>query len=104
MAFPSVSAPHFVSVSPPMGLLFPFLRRTKVSTLLSSFLSFIWSVNCILSILNFWANIHLSMSAYHVCSFVIGLPLFFLRFFFYVYDEYTVAVQMVVRLHVVVGY
>jgi hypothetical protein len=27
-----------------------------------------------LGILSFWANIHLSVSAYHVCSFVIGLP------------------------------
>ena len=37
MAFPSVSAPHFVSITPPMGILFPLLKR----------------------ILNFWANIHL---------------------------------------------
>jgi hypothetical protein len=35
-----------------MGILFPLLRR----------------------ILSFWANIKLSVSAYHVCSFVIGLP------------------------------
>ena len=34
LAFPSVSAPHFVSVSPPMGILFPLLRRTEVSTIL----------------------------------------------------------------------
>jgi hypothetical protein len=25
-------------------------------------------------ILSFWANIYLSASAYHLCSFVIGLP------------------------------
>jgi hypothetical protein len=25
-------------------------------------------------LLGFWANIHLSVSVYHVCSFVIGLP------------------------------
>jgi hypothetical protein len=31
MAFPSVSAPHFVSETPPMGILFPLLRRTKGS-------------------------------------------------------------------------
>jgi hypothetical protein len=44
----------FVSVSPPMGILFPLLRRTKVFTLWSSFfLSFMWSVNCILGILSF---------------------------------------------------
>ena len=33
MTFPSVSAPHFVPVSPPMGTLIPLLRRTEVSTL-----------------------------------------------------------------------
>jgi hypothetical protein len=32
------------------------------------------SVTCILGIRSFWANIHLSVSAYHVCSFVTGLP------------------------------
>jgi hypothetical protein len=37
MAFPSVSAPNFVSVSPPMGILIPLLRRTEVCTLWSSF-------------------------------------------------------------------
>ena len=30
-------------------------------------------VSCILSILSFWANIRLSVSAHHVSSFVIGL-------------------------------
>ena len=49
---PSISDLNFVSVIPSMGILFPILRR----------------------ILSFWANIHLSVSAYHVCSFVIGLP------------------------------
>ena len=33
MAFLSVSAPHSVSVTPPMGILFPFLRRSEVCTL-----------------------------------------------------------------------
>jgi hypothetical protein len=48
-----------------MGILFPLLRRTKVSTLWSSFfLNFMWSVNCILGIPNFWANAHLLASAY----------------------------------------
>jgi hypothetical protein len=68
----SVSAPYFVSIFTPVNILFPILRRTKTSTLFSSFLSFIWSVNCILGIPNFWANIYLSVSAYQVCSFVIG--------------------------------
>jgi len=52
----------------------PILRSTEVSTLWSSFfLSFMWSVNCILVILSFWAKIHLSVSAYYVCFFVTGL-------------------------------
>jgi hypothetical protein len=67
----SVSAPHFVSVTSSMGVLFPLLRRIKVSTLWSSF--FLCFVNCILGIPSFWANIHLSVNAYHVCSFVNGL-------------------------------
>jgi hypothetical protein len=75
MAFPSVSATNFVSEPPSMGILIPLLRRIEVSTLWSSFfLSLMWYVDCNLGIQNFWANIHLSVSAYHVCSFVIGLP------------------------------
>jgi hypothetical protein len=55
--------------------LLPLLKRTKSPTLWSScFLSFIWSVNCILDILSFWANSHLSVCAYYGWSFVIGLP------------------------------
>jgi len=69
------SPPHFVSVFPLLSILFSLLRRTEASTLWSSFfVSFIWSVNCILDILSFGANIHLSVSACLVCSFVIGLP------------------------------
>ena len=75
MVLSSISALNFVSVTPSMGILFPILRRNEVSTLWSSFfLSFMCFANCILGILSFWANIHLSVSAYHVCSFVIGLP------------------------------
>ena len=70
----SVSAPHFVSIIPSMGILFPLLRRIKISTLCSSFLSFMCFTNCILGTRSFWVNIHLSVSAYHVCCFVIGLP------------------------------
>jgi hypothetical protein len=52
----------------------PLLRRIEAHTLWSSFLlSFMWSVNCILVIWSLWAYIHLSVSAYHVCSFEIGL-------------------------------
>jgi hypothetical protein len=74
MVFPSVSAPHFVSVSPPMGILFPLLRWTEVAILWTSFfLSFMSSVNCSLGIPSFRANTYLAVSAYHVCSFVIEL-------------------------------
>jgi hypothetical protein len=74
MAIPSGSALNFVSVTLPMGILFPILRRDELSALWSSFfLSFMCFANCILGILRFWANIHLSVSAYHVYSFVIGL-------------------------------
>jgi hypothetical protein len=70
-----VLAPNFVSVTPSMGVLFPILRRNEVSRLSSSFfLNFMCFTNCILGILSFWATIHLSVTAYHVCSFVIGLP------------------------------
>ena len=56
MAFPTVYAPHYVSIFPPMSILFPLLRRTETSTLWSSFfVTFIWSVNFILGILSFWA-------------------------------------------------
>jgi hypothetical protein len=36
MVHPFVTAPNFVSVTPSMGVLFPFLRKGKVSTLWSS--------------------------------------------------------------------
>ena len=74
IVFPSISAPNSVSVTPSIGILFPILRRNEVPTLSSSFLSFMCFANCISGILSFWANIHLSVSAYHVCSFMIGLP------------------------------
>ena len=75
IVLPSISAPSFVSVTPSMCILFPILRRDEISTLWSSFLlSFMCFANCILDFLSLWANIHLSVSACHVCSFVIGLP------------------------------
>jgi hypothetical protein len=75
MVHPFILAPHFVFVTPSMGVLFPILRRNDISTLWSSFfLIFLCFVDCILGILSFWANIHLSVSAYQVTSFVIGLP------------------------------
>jgi hypothetical protein len=46
---PFISAPNFVSVTPSIGVLFPILRRGKVSTLWSSFfLSFMCFANYIL--------------------------------------------------------
>jgi hypothetical protein len=55
-------------------IFFPFLSNSEVSTFSSSFFNFIWFVSCIMDILSFGASIHLSVSIYHVCSFVTGLP------------------------------
>jgi hypothetical protein len=75
MVFLSVSTPPFVTIFPPLSILFSLKRRTESSTLWSSFfLSFMLSVNCIFGIPGFWVNNHLSVSAYHVYSFVTGLP------------------------------
>jgi hypothetical protein len=76
MIIPSFFLTNFVSVTPSMDILSPppLLRRIEVYTLFSSFfLSFMCFAYCIMVIPSFWANIHLSVSAYHVCSFVIGL-------------------------------
>jgi hypothetical protein len=119
MAFPSVSASYCVSVSPLLSILFPLLRRIEVFTLWSSFLSFMWSVNYILGILNFWANIHLSFTSeeqkhlfslqYHketmdinqvisglcnLCSFHSGLIWSLNSLFDYVLLEYTLCFAM----------
>jgi hypothetical protein len=75
MVHPFVLASNFVFVTTSMDILFPSLRRNEVATHWSSFfLIFLCFANCILGILSFWANIHLSVSAYQVTSFVIGLP------------------------------
>jgi uncharacterized membrane protein len=72
---PFILAPSFVSVIPFMCILFPILRRNKVSRSWTSFfLIFLCFANCILGVLCFWANIHLSVSAYLMTSFAIGLP------------------------------
>ena len=61
MVIPSFSALNFVYVTTSMDILFLLLRRIEVSTLWPSFfLSFMWFANCILGILSFWANTHLS--------------------------------------------
>jgi hypothetical protein len=75
MAFPSVSALQLVFIFAPLSILFLFLKKSEVPTLWPSFfLSFMRSVNDILGTRSFWINIHLSVSAYHVYSFVIVLP------------------------------
>ena len=74
MVHPSISAPNFVSVTSSMGILSPILRRNELSTLWSSFLIFLCFADFILGILSFWANVHLSVSTYHLISFDIGLP------------------------------
>jgi hypothetical protein len=75
MVYLFVLAPKFVSATPSMGILFSILGRNEISTRCSSFfLIFLCFANCILGILGFWENIHLSLSAYQVTSFVIGLP------------------------------
>jgi hypothetical protein len=56
-----------------VSILFTVLKRTEVPTFWSSFLGFIWSVNWILGILNFWAN-HLSVSTYRAYSFLTESP------------------------------
>ena len=74
MVHPFILTLNFVSATPSMDILFPILGRKEVSMRWSSFLVFLCFGSCILSILGFWANIHLSVSAYQVTSFVIGLP------------------------------
>jgi hypothetical protein len=75
IAHPFFLAQNFVSVTPFMGILFPIVKRKEVSTLWSSlFLIILCFANSSLGVLRFWANIHLSVSAYLITSFVIGLP------------------------------
>jgi hypothetical protein len=45
----------------------------------SFFLLFIWSVDCTIDIVSFWASIHLLVSTYHLCSFVFRLHLIIWR-------------------------
>lgn len=75
--------PIFFSSSPPLPTPLSFACdyfvasscRIDSSTLESSFFeSSIWFVGYRVDILSFWANIHLSVNTYHLCSFVSGLP------------------------------
>jgi hypothetical protein len=66
------------SLTPSMGVLFPPSEMDRsIHTMV--FLLREFHVVCELylgysELLGFWANIHLSVSAYHVCSFVTRLP------------------------------
>ena len=76
MVHPFVLAPNFVNSY--MSILFPILGSNEVSMSWSFFfLIFLCFANCILGILDFWVNIHLSVSAYQVTSFVIGFYFIF---------------------------
>jgi hypothetical protein len=70
--------PSFTQISPSLYLLWLFCFLFKVGLKhpiwFSFLLSFIWSVSCIIDVLSFWANIHLSVSTYHICPFVFRLP------------------------------
>jgi hypothetical protein len=43
----------------------PSKKGRSIHTLVFLLLGFMWSINCILGILSFWADIHLSVSAYY---------------------------------------
>jgi len=60
-SFPSPSSlPGFFFPLSQVIILF-LLLSVEASVLWSSFLSFIWSVSCIMGIMSFWANIYLSV-------------------------------------------
>jgi hypothetical protein len=56
-----------------MVILFPLLRRTEAPKFLYSFLTFIWSMSCMVGTLSFWTSIYVSMNTYNVCPFESGL-------------------------------
>jgi hypothetical protein len=74
MVHPFILAPNFVSATASMDILFPIQGRNDISMSWSSFFIFLCFGSCILGILGVWANIHLSVSAYQVTSFVSWLP------------------------------
>jgi hypothetical protein len=72
---PPLFSPSLVHSLPPMIILSPLLNSTEASKLWSFFfLTFIWSVSCIMCISSFFPNIHLSVNTNNVCSFVTVLP------------------------------
>ena len=60
---------------PPVSILFTLLKSSEASTFWSLFLGFIWSVNCIVGIPNFWANIHIP--CLFLCDYVTALRVIF---------------------------
>jgi hypothetical protein len=74
MAFPSVSAPQFASIFSHMCTLFPFRRmEVFIHTLFFVLVELYVVCELYLGYSELLANIHLSLSTYHVCSFVTGL-------------------------------
>ena len=72
----SVSTSHFVSVTLSMGVLFPPSKMDRSIHTMVFLLEFHVVFELYLGyskLLGFLANDHLSLSAYHLCSFVIGL-------------------------------
>ena len=68
---------HTLSLHLLPWVFFPLLRKTEVSILWSSFfLSFIWSLNCILRIPSFWDNIYFSVTVLF-CDWVTLLGMIF---------------------------
>jgi len=73
MAF-SLCSTHCLCISSLEYFVSPSKKDWGIHSLIFLLSSFMWSAKCILGILRSWANINLSMRAYHVCSFVTGLP------------------------------
>jgi hypothetical protein len=70
---PSFSYPGLSLPQPLKIILFPILSGNETPTLGPSFFfSFRWSMSCIMDILNFLANIHLSVNTYHRCPLSFG--------------------------------
>ena len=72
---PSSLPPRSSLLPPAMVILIAPQGRNEVAMPWAPFLIIsTMSVGCIMDIVNFRANIHLSVNTYHVCSFVSGLP------------------------------
>jgi hypothetical protein len=51
-----------------------FVSPSKKDQCIYTLVFLLLEFHVFVGILSFWANIHLSVTAYHVCSFVIGFP------------------------------